>query len=515
MFQLQLIIQAVLAGLCQRLKVGNNCNQIWEQISDIWLWPAQQLSLKKASCKLKLPQSFASWRVGGIEAWCLILSRTVFGYPEILLNVDHAPVWPCRNWKPKACFTMTTQLQLLFVCSHLFIARISGKLEEKCLSWCPSKLPNYFLKMCFATCLRDYPLRIGCTTFISLLRPTLKIASHWGLIVECTHGPSIWKCAFVIIPDLYVLRLDAFIANKLNRDMPVCIFLRRKMFWNSTATWYQSCPKDSRGKDSWNFSPEMILHLISRGQHCLSQLDATYTCPNFGGYCSVIDRLRGTLLEIVEKVSCIWCSFCIVATPTLPGVPSLVVSPSEFPVEWLGILGTKPLLPSSDGIRWNLSTHCSAFRTDTERLFYFVIDWLEPLSIFGSSVFNCLQEKAPVWWYVFSIAFRSSGSWQVDSTSWVCWSRTVKQIAVFSWALEADAVFSRRRVEVWSTWLGPLSHTILRLILHDRLSRPLASCISYSTIKHLLDLLFCRMGGQIFRLVNKPSWVTWLLYDPN
>ena len=124
MFQLQLIIQAVLAALCQRLKVGNNCNQIWEQISDIWLWPAQQLSLKKASCKSELPQSFAYWRVGGIEAWCLILSRTVFGYPEILLNVDHAPVWPCRNWKPKACFTLTTQLQLLFVCSHLFIARL-------------------------------------------------------------------------------------------------------------------------------------------------------------------------------------------------------------------------------------------------------------------------------------------------------------------------------------------------------------------------------------------------------
>lgn len=143
MFQLQLIIQAVLAALCQRLKVGNNCNQIWEQISDIWLWPAQQLSLKKASCKSELCQSFAYWRVGGIEAWCLILSRTVFGNPEIILNVDHAPVWPCRNWKPKACFTLTTQLQLLFVCSHLFIARISGKLEEKCLSWCPSKLPNY------------------------------------------------------------------------------------------------------------------------------------------------------------------------------------------------------------------------------------------------------------------------------------------------------------------------------------------------------------------------------------
>lgn len=142
MFQLQLIIQAVLAALCQRLKVGNNCNQIWEQISDIWLWPAQQLSLKKASCKSELPQSFAYWRVGGIEAWCLILSRTVFGYPEILLNVDHAPMWPCRNWKPKACFTLTTQLQLLFVCSHLCIARISWKLEEKCLSWCLSKLTN-------------------------------------------------------------------------------------------------------------------------------------------------------------------------------------------------------------------------------------------------------------------------------------------------------------------------------------------------------------------------------------
>lgn len=46
----------------------------------------------------------------------------------------------------------------------------------------------------------------------------------------------------------------------------------------------------------------MILHLISRGQHCLSQLDTTYTCPNFGEYGSVIDRLRGTLLEIVEKL---------------------------------------------------------------------------------------------------------------------------------------------------------------------------------------------------------------------
>lgn len=164
-------------------------------------------------------------------------------------------------------------------------------------------------------------------------------------------------------------------------------------------------------------------------------------------------------------------------------------------------------------LKWNPSTHCSAFRTDTERLLYFVIDWLEPLSIFGSLVFNCLQEKAPVWWYDFSIAFRSSGSWQVDSTSWVCWSRTAKQTSVFSWALEADAVLSRRRVEVWSTWLGQLSHTILRLILHEQLSRPLVSCISYSTIKRLLDLLFCRMGGQIFRLVNKPSWVTWLLYD--
>ena len=82
-------------------------------------------------------------------------------------------------------------------------------------------------------------------------------------------------------------------------------------------------------------------------------------------------------------------------------------------------------------LKWNPSTHCSAFRTDTERLLYFVIDWLEPLSIFGSSVFNWLQEQAPVWWYVFSIAFRSSGSWQVDSTSWVCWSRTVKHVSVF------------------------------------------------------------------------------------
>lgn len=513
MFQLQLIIQAVLAALCQRLKVGNNCNQIWEQIWDIWLWPAQQLSLKKASCKSELPQSFAYWRVGGIEAWCLILSRTVFGYPEILLNVDHAPVWPCRNWKPKACFTLTTQLQLLFVCSHLCIARISWKLEEKSMSWCPSKLPNYILKMCFATCLRDYPLRIGCTTFISLLRPTLKIASHWGLIVECTHGPSIWKCAFVILPDLYVMRLYAFIGNKLNRDMPVRIFLRRKMFWNSTATWYQSCPKDSRGKDSWNFSPDMILHLISRGQHCLSQLDATCTCPNFGEYCSVIDRLRGTLLKIVEKVSCIWCSFCIVATPTLSGVPSLVVLPSEFPVEWLGILGTKPLLPSSDGTHPHSAQHSELILKDS--FTSWLIDWnlFQSLALRFST--GCKKKPQFVWWYVFSIAFRSSGSWQVDSTSWVCWSRTIKQTSVFSWALEADAVLSRRRVEVWSTWLGPLSHTILRLILHDRLSKPLASCISYSTIKHLLDLLFCRMGGQIFRLVNKPSWVTWLLYDPN
>ena len=31
----------------------------------------------------------------------------------------------------------------------------------------------------------------------------------------------------------------------------------------------------------------------------------------------------------------------------------------------------------------------------------------------------------------FSLAFRSSGSWQVDSTSWVCWSRTVKHFSVF------------------------------------------------------------------------------------
>ena len=62
---------------------------------------------------------------------------------------------------------------------------------------------------------------------------------------------------------------------------------------------------------------------------------------------------------------------------------------------------------------------------------------------------GCKKKQQFVWWYVFSIAFRSSGSWQVDSTSWVCWSRTVKQTSVFSWALEADAVLSRRRVEVW------------------------------------------------------------------
>lgn len=368
MFQLQLIIQAVLAALCQRLKVGNNCNQIWEQISDIWLWPAQQLSLKKASCKSELRQSFAYWRVGGIEAWCLILSRTVFGNPEIILNVDHAPVWPCRNWKPKACFTLTTQLQLLFVCSHLFIARISWKLEEKCLSWCPSKLPNYLLKMCFATCLRDYPLRIGCTAFI-----TFPFDQLWrSLLTEDSLLNARTVQASGNVPSSS-FQICMCCEQTQQEHAAVCIFLRRKMFWNSTATWYQSCPKDSRGKDSWNFSPEMILHLISRGQHCLSQLDATYTCPNFGEYCSVIDRLRGTLLEIVEKVSCIWCSFCIVATPTLSGVPSLGVLPSGFPVEWPGILGTKPLLPSSDGTHPHSAQHSELILKDS--FTSWLIDW--------------------------------------------------------------------------------------------------------------------------------------------
>lgn len=206
-------------------------------------------------------------------------------------------------------------------------------------------------------------------------------------------------------------------------------FLRRKMFWNSTATWYQSCQKDSRGKDSWNFSPDMILHLISRGQHCLSQLDATYTCPNFGEYCSVIDRLRGTLLKIVEKVSCIWCSFCIVATPTLSGVPSLVVLPSEFPVEWLGILWTKPLLPSSNGTHPHTAQHSELILKDSFTLW--LIDWnlFQSLALRFST--GCKKKPQFVWWYVFSRAFRSSGSWQVDSTSWVCWSRTVKHFSVF------------------------------------------------------------------------------------
>lgn len=177
------------------------------------------------------------------------------------------------------------------------------------------------------------------------------------------------------------------------------------------------------------------------------------------------------------------------ATPTLSGVPSLVVLPSEFPVEWLGILGTKPLLPSSDGIRWNLSTHCSAFRTDTERLLYFVIDWLEPLSIFGSSVFNWLQEKATVWWYVFSIAFRSSGSWQVDSTSWVCWSRTVKKTSVFSWALER----SRCRTFKKTSW--SLKHLARAVVSHN-----FETHFAWSAFKTLVILHFLQYYQTPFGL---------------
>ena len=131
-----------------------------------------------------------------------------------------------------------------------------------------------------------------------------------------------------------------------------------------------------------------------------------YTCPNFDEYCC-----RKSLLHLVQ--------FCIAATPTLSGVPSLVVLPSEFPVRWPGILGTKPVLPSSHGTHLHTGQHSEVIKT--ERLLYFGIGWLEPLSIFGSSVFNRLPKKKEQFDDVsFSIAFRSFGSWQVDSTSWVC-----------------------------------------------------------------------------------------------
>ena len=130
------------------------------------------------------------------------------------------------------------------------------------------------------------------------------------------------------------------------------------------------------------------------------------TCPNFDEYCC-----RKSLLHLVQ--------FCIAATPTLSGVPSLVVLPSEFPVRWPGILGTKPVLPSSHGTHLHTGQHSEVIKT--ERLLYFGIGWLEPLSIFGSSVFNRLPKKKEQFDDVsFSIAFRSFGSWQVDSTSWVC-----------------------------------------------------------------------------------------------
>lgn len=184
-------------------------------------------------------------------------------------------------------------------------------------------MPIQTLKMYFATCLLErLPPSpsfwgIGCTSFFirfrfhyfSLHPPSLQIASHWGLIVECTHGPSIWKCAFVILrPDLYVLWLYAFIANELKRDMPVFIFFEEKDVLKLYSDMISKLSEGLTRQGFLELFPEMILHLISRGQHCLSQLDATYTCSNFE-YCSVIDILRGTFLEIVEKVSCIWCSF--------------------------------------------------------------------------------------------------------------------------------------------------------------------------------------------------------------